>query len=718
MKTIFTFVLAAAALATLPASADILPESPSGKSALGMSTDYSNPASGLSLNVSARTLPERKAIDPSLLEAAAEYVQPIDVNSFKLVNMSAKSAFGLTTDFTSPIFANPCASSLSELHSAVAVSRAEGETTVTPVPMYKRPGTQLWGGIGLHVTGATDPSQDGDKILTFYNPVGPLGSTTYLNYTYELSDAGLSLSSVAPQWSVAVWDSQELIKDITSTERHLTYEVTPPVFKGTSLKYPTLTLPDEQTYTYSHEEKPYYCAAGGSLRQSEDDYAYYANYYSSQFPGATVTGFEAPYRFNNPTADSFKANYYGTYFTAGVMSAGFEDAPEITYSQNSNAYWAKCSGLSDAQTKAWCQYFEAPSSPLSISSATMSFWAQTNATANLNFTFYAVDSNGQLTNEVLASYTQTIEPTSSLSYITTTIPFETESDIDLLPFKLIDSGMMLMITGFDSEAFDMCSPFVACYTYDQTAPITAEPNSLYAIVSGTDDTGKASTMLTYPNYLLGGMTQNAFNISFDAFYPFMILGANCNDNTDTPNNEGDIVHGDNVDNIILKKAGDYVWVEFYLSADDFEELGVYNYDDPEAEQLPSWLEFGFDTSVQMYGDYEILPKYVYFGVAADAESVGEINLAFTYQGMTRIVHVGPTAAAGINTIEADAPTADVKVQGTDIIVNGTGNVALYNVAGQLVKQTVANGSAVIDAASLAKGIYVVRIANRTAKIVL
>ena len=74
--------------------------------------------------------------------------------------------------------------------------------------------------------------------------------------------------------------------------------------------------------------------------------------------------------------------------------------------------------------------------------------------------------------------------------------------------------------------------------------------------------------------------------------------------------------------------------------------------------------------------------------------------------------------SGVNQVAAS--NVVVRVENGDFVVNATAGAQakVYNVAGQLVREaTLSEGSNVIDGQSLSNGVYLVKIGNKTVKVV-
>lgn len=585
-----------------------------------------------------------------------------------VMNKSTKKA-----DFSQSVILNNSVSSLNDIKKAFAERIAKADAENAGVPMYVRPGNELFGSITLIVTGCSDPEADGEYLLPLLNPVAPLGETTYLNYSYLIDGNSLKLDESINSWSYANWDEEELISENNVTATDLTFSAFPPLLKDIVLAYPTLSSNSGESFQVGYSDdgqfSPINRLFGGSMEWSEEELNLVANQFASQFPGAKVTAKMGDYKLTNTLDDSYDGRYYGTAFSAGNVPVGFEDAPEITYSDNSNAYWSNVMGT-EAVASAWCQEFPKPGSPMALKTLSMPFIVQCQANAKLTFDFFEITDEGTLSDEPFKTYEHTFTASSTPSRQFVEIPFTTAGDIDDLPFQLIDKGMMLVITGFNEETFGLCSPYTEMFVYNHDAPINSEPSTAYALVAYRDAQGNVKGSVVAPNGLLGGSTMNSLSFTLDASYPYLQLGANIT--TENETNEGDIIANAKNANVILKKAEDGVWCELFFSGNDIEEIGFYNYDNPDDETFLDWLDLGIDDEPQMVGQYELAPLAMYFGAKKDT-TPGEVNLALTYNGLTYIVHIGQKTVGIDNVTEVKDAVLDW-------------NAPVYNVMGQKVSK--------------------------------
>lgn len=621
---------------------------------------------------------EHKSYDASAisyldLEFAQKKVAPASlVKVSGLMNKNTKRA-----DLSQKVLLNNSASSLKTIREAAAKAAADGATAGenTGTPMYLRPGTELFGTVNLIVKGSKDPSQDGIYTLSLLSPVISLGKNVFLNQSYIIEDNQLKLDESINSWFYANWSDEELISENDVTATDLTIDAFPTMLQDMVLPYPELSSAAGESFQVGYDNNGKFTSLryvfGGQLSFSDDELKSIANQFASQFPGATLTAELGGYTLSNTIDDKFDSSYYGTAFSAGSASAGFEDEPEMTFTQNSDYYWSAVLNT-EAAAVAWCQEFAKPGSPMALKNISMPFIIQCQEGAKLSFNFFEVSEDGEMAEEPFKTYEETFKSTDGKpARFEVEIPFSTPGDIDDLPFQLIDKAMLLVITGFTDTKFELCSPFVNMYTYDQTAPISSEPSSLFSIVSYRDAQGQIDATLASPNILLGGSTMNALRFTVDASYPYVRLGANMT--TESEENEGDIIANAHNANVILKKANDGVWTELFFSGNDpLEELAFYNYDNPEDESFLDWLDLAIDPEKQVIENYELAPYMMYFGVA-EGKTPGEVNLALTYNGLVYVVHIG-AEVAGIDNVTA--------VEKAEL----DWNAPVYNVMGQKVSK--------------------------------
>ena len=155
-------------------------------------------------------------------------------------------------------------------------------------------------------------------------------------------------------------------------------------------------------------------------------------------------------------------------------------------------------------------------------------------------------------------------------------------------------------------------------------------------------------------------------------------------------------------------------VEFY-STHASDEWTVA---DKDGNDLPSWLTYTLSDSTAN----DEYTGHSHMVLTAEALPAGVTGRAATvrvsYPGAEQFVYVTQGNVSGVNQVAAS--NVVVRVENGDFVVNATAGAQakVYNVAGQLVREaTLSEGSNVIDGQSLSNGVYLVKIGNKTVKVV-
>lgn len=275
-------------------------------------------------------------------------------------------------------------------------------------------------------------------------------------------------------------------------------------------------------------------------------------------------------------------------------------------------------------------------------------------------------------------------PTNTAGYVNFEIPLiEEDGELSYSTYLNVDGPVYVQITGFDVAAGDQVYP---------VATFTTNDACLYSSASVLNLSG---TLI--PSYGLTFGEENLFATNFligiDAYYTWI--------------NDAD-EETKKVENLVADVDGDeftYSWSGYFDLAGDVPMIA--------GEGLYDWYTVEISEADENYFN-EVL-------IIVDALPAGvtgrQDTLTIEVPGAKRTFIISQGDAAGIDNVADDAAKAAAKVVGDNLVVAGQGNVEVYNVAGQLVKSAVAEGEATIGVSDLAKGVYVVKVGNATAKVV-
>lgn len=274
-------------------------------------------------------------------------------------------------------------------------------------------------------------------------------------------------------------------------------------------------------------------------------------------------------------------------------------------------------------------------------------------------------------------------PTNEAGWVNLEIPLiEEDGELSYSTYLNVDGPVYVQITGFDAAAGDQVYPM---------ATFTTNDACLYSSASVMNVGG--NLLPPYGIQFNDGSFVTNFLIGVDAYYTWI--------------NDADEATKQ-VETLVADVDGDefaYSWSGYFDLAGDVPVIA--------GEGLYDWYTVEISEADENYFN-EVL-------IIVDALPAGvtgrQDTLTIEVPGAKRTFIISQGDAAGIDNVADDAAKADAKVVGDNLVVVGQGNVEVYNVAGQLVKSAVAEGEATIGVSDLAKGVYVVKVGNATAKVV-
>ncbi len=274
-------------------------------------------------------------------------------------------------------------------------------------------------------------------------------------------------------------------------------------------------------------------------------------------------------------------------------------------------------------------------------------------------------------------------PTSETNWVNLEIPLiEEDGELSYSTYLNVDGPVYVQITGFDAAAGDQVYPLTT---------FTSNDACLYSSASVLNING--SLIPSYGIQFTDGSFATNFLIGVDAYYTWL--------------NDAD-EETKKVENLVADVDGDeftYSWAGYFDLAGEVSVIA--------GEGLYDWYQVEVSEADENYANgLSIIVDALPAGVTGRQDT-----LTIEVPGAKRTFIISQGDAAGIDNVADDAAKADAKIVGDNLVVAGQGNVEVYNVAGQLVKSAVAEGEATIGVSDLAKGVYVVKVGNATAKVV-
>lgn len=280
---------------------------------------------------------------------------------------------------------------------------------------------------------------------------------------------------------------------------------------------------------------------------------------------------------------------------------------------------------------------------------------------------------------------------------------EKDGELETTTFLNIDCDVMVVISGFAPDADGYAKPLCAYSLWDAAnkvavpGPVAANEAIGYNFLEifNTDDEGNMTTsknQAIFETVCDGVWNGDASTISFD----FAYVGFNST------------LAAEGVKYEFNAPVGGGSMTFDFEPYDDIAEAGKFT-----GEGMYEWI---FATAGEV--DPETYVQKV--TVEVDALPAGEKGRAgqcvVEICGAKQVITVIQGEVNGIADITVDNE-ADVKAVAGDFIVNGEGAVNVYTVDGKLVRTGVAAGETVIPASDLAAGLYIVKVADRSAKVI-
>lgn len=471
-------------------------------------------------------------------------------------------------------------------------------------------------------------------------------------------------SNASYQWAL-LNSKDEAIEE--STETNFVYAMEPSIYKGSGFYAPYLTV-GGLTYQCGYEGKTQYIGEffeyGGAGAGDPEYMDMLKSALESQV--GTITDFAN----GGATTYSRSSDFYFTNFTGGAFCWPSAQNRTVEF------YYASEDLPEDAfKVIGFSQLFPKPSSPYVLSWVKPVIAVNCEAGAKIKFQFCKVTENGvDLTNPI-CEYEHVfvdavpLDKDGYLEWIPIEVPVTSvdEASGDELDYALIDTDMMMVITGFaNDDKMITFNPTIAGFIYDRTFDTyNPEDQSVMAMLQAGDAIGFAQT-----NYIAGFATQpattyctyNAFNMTIGIEYPYLAPFENLV-TEEVYERESEVVvnlNPENTDEAIV-----------YLCPGDVEDVMVAleNGDD-----LPAWLGYGAFPA-ELIEESNDGQKYFYFAVGyMDEENMPNesCNVVLTYKGQSTTIKVNSASTNSIDNVTmGDAAELDW-------------NAPVYNVMGQKV----------------------------------
>lgn len=279
------------------------------------------------------------------------------------------------------------------------------------------------------------------------------------------------------------------------------------------------------------------------------------------------------------------------------------------------------------------------------------------------------------------------------------IPFTFQEIEAGLPYDVtldIDYDYAIVLSGYDNDNIDSWSMLISCDQYD-------EGYGQHGYMLHINDKDSITYVRGLDNFFTTSLGVTAPTIFLDVEYPVLDFWY-VNPKTGEPIGK----------NVEFAANGGKNDVEFY-STHASDEWTVA---DKDGNDLPSWLTYTLSDSTAN----DEYTGHSHMVLTAEALPAGVTGRAATvkvsYPGAEQFVYVTQGNVSGVNQVATS--NVVVRVENGDFVVNATAGAQakVYNVAGQLVREaTLSEGSNVIDGQSLSNGVYLVKIGNKTVKVV-
>lgn len=358
--------------------------------------------------------------------------------------------------------------------------------------------------------------------------------------------------------------------------------------------------------------------------------------------GATDLECPGSYLFDVFADDLFTMSMSGEFGTgASAAGSGWE-------------YWANslaAQGASNFRVMGMAQEFEKPAAPYALKKVSLMAFVDAQAGAELDFTFFKMSEEGTITNEVVHQCTYTFPEAynSNSTGMYCEIPVEITSEDEFgfeLDYKIIDCGMVMVVTGYDDGKFNEFD-IPAAFFLDEQPNLTVNGTSLYALGAYDYNGGTYVDLFDFPYLFYTDATRSQlmapthFRMTVDVEYPYLMTYANYT--------TMELVEPAAEHNVNLKAGETALYgLLCYGKADDIL------YTTADGSDFPEWLEIELVDQEDENFNEDVL---VSFTVAADADDTEKsCDIVLSYKGQNQTFKIAQSTS-GIEDIAADTDAA-------------------------------------------------------------
>ena len=435
---------------------------------------------------------------------------------------------------------------------------------------------------------------------------------------------------------------------------------------------PVLTVSDGTNVSEGFSKGAFY-QAGGSYKVSN---------------GTNADGSPAYVYFGDTTADADSTLYKTAFESLYSLNAGADYNDLITDQDFMETYLGLAVGAEGSSNVVGLgNIFPAANHSYFITQAWIPALVTCDAGAEIKLTLYKIDDEGNLTDEVIASGTYVAEtslPTEADSFDMIVFDLGKEDEYGLMSYDpiTINSAFYAEITAdvpvIPMYSFEAKNNARDCYSYVKVAYKTAGgedtsafvPSDLYTLTAAGTTKIQAKSM----------------NLNFDACFTWL-----------DPATER--VQLDVANEPTRVDVNSYFYTTAWTIEEDADMDGVI-------DNAP-WLSYivGDDEDTEM--------SYIEFTATSVEARYADVHISVPGSNATIRVIQGN---GGVKAVASDAVKVSVAGGNFNIKANaGVNSVAIYTVAGQLVKKAaLVAGDNVVPANDLAKGVYVLKFNNNYA----
>ncbi len=376
------------------------------------------------------------------------------------------------------------------------------------------------------------------------------------------------------------------------------------------------------------------------------------------------------------------------------------------YGDNAQGWWfGKNAGSGSIKSiDAFCSAFEAPTAPYALKQVAIRYTnlsvtgkgtIKVNVYKQDSLPTYKADTRALITpGELIASGEVTVDAsTEDAGYLFVPLT-EKDGDLTYEVTPTINSAILVEVTGYNSD------PNIKDFTMLITSNKQDEGYGELAYLKCVD----AENNVTYRglcNFFKSGADMKAgASIGIVIDNPYMVYNFN-------------------------NETGKYK----FPSAGGAHDVQVFSYapssdwvvTDQDGNDAPAWLGLTLTDSIGTDNEFSGLShiKFNAQALPSDVKGRGAV-LTFTYPGAELTFEATQGEYTGVNSVATKIEGVQAKVENGDFLVNvteGYNKVEIYNVAGQLVKAAaLTQGTNVVEGKALPKGVYLLKLGNKTVKV--